>query len=107
MMAFQKKFMQAKGATLVSVACHEDCKLAKMCEMSVYLPLQRELCPFDLAPVTSTALQMLFGDTVAIALMQASSTPRKFESMSSCFEWIRGSEGLLRGFFEYYILRPA
>lgn len=62
--------MQAKGATLVSVACHEDCKLAKMCEMSVYLPLQRELCPFDLAPVTSTALQMLFGDTVAIALMQ-------------------------------------
>lgn len=35
------------------------------------LPLQRELCPFDLAPVTSTAIQMLFGDTVAIALMQA------------------------------------
>ena len=62
--------MQAKGATLVSVACHRDCKLAKMCEMSVYLPLQRELCPFDLAPVTSTALQMVFGDTVAIALMQ-------------------------------------
>lgn len=30
----------------------------------------RELCPFDLAPVTSTAIQMLFGDTVAIALMQ-------------------------------------
>ena len=62
--------MQAKGATLVSVACHQDCKLAKMCDMSVYLPLQRELCPFDLAPVTSTALQMVFGDTVAIALMQ-------------------------------------
>ncbi len=54
----------------MSVACHQDCKLAKMCEMSVHLPLQRELCPFDLAPVTSTALQMVFGDTVAIALMQ-------------------------------------
>ena len=35
------------------------------------VPLQHELCPFDLAPVTSTAIQMLFGDTVAIALMQA------------------------------------
>jgi arabinose-5-phosphate isomerase len=35
------------------------------------LRAQRELCPFDLAPVTSTAIQMLFGDTVAIALMQA------------------------------------
>ena len=30
----------------------------------VHLPLERELCPFDLAPVTSTAAQMLFGDTV-------------------------------------------
>ena len=41
------------------------------CDFAVNLPLQRELCPFDLAPVTSTAIQMLFGDTVAIALMQA------------------------------------
>lgn len=38
--------------------------------MQVHLPLERELCPFDLAPVTSTAIQMIFGDTVAIALMQ-------------------------------------
>ncbi|KAE8692188.1 putative arabinose 5-phosphate isomerase [Hibiscus syriacus] len=29
------------------------------------------LCPFDLAPVTSTAIQIVFGDTVAIALMGA------------------------------------
>ncbi len=63
--------MQAKGATLVSVACQPDSKLGGMCDMAVYLPLQRELCPFDMAPVTSTALQMVFGDTVAIALMQA------------------------------------
>lgn len=39
--------------------------------MNVHLPLERELCPFDLAPVTSTAIQMVFGDTVAIALMGA------------------------------------
>jgi arabinose-5-phosphate isomerase len=39
--------------------------------MHVYLSLERELCPFDLAPVTSTPIQMQFGDTVAIALMQA------------------------------------
>lgn len=35
---------------------------------------ERELCPFDLAPVTSAALQMLFGDTIAIALMQVRTT---------------------------------
>lgn len=44
--------------------------MADMCDLAVHLPLERELCPFDLAPVTSTAIQMLFGDTVAIALMQ-------------------------------------
>lgn len=45
--------------------------LIGMCDLNVHLPLERELCPFDLAPVTSTAIQMVFGDTVAIALMEA------------------------------------
>ena len=49
----------------------KGCRLSAVCDMAVHLPLERELCPFDLAPVTSTAAQMLFGDTVAIALMQA------------------------------------
>ena len=61
---------QAKGARLVAVTSVRGCRLAAMCDMAVHLPLERELCPFDLAPVTSTAAQMLFGDTVAIALMQ-------------------------------------
>ena len=62
--------LQAKGARLVSVASVRGCKLDALCDLCVHLPLERELCPFDLAPVTSTAIQMLFGDTVAIALMQ-------------------------------------
>ncbi len=62
---------QAKGAKLVAVTSVVGCRLAAMCDMCVHLPLERELCPFDLAPVTSTAAQMVFGDTVAIALMQA------------------------------------
>ena len=62
--------VQAKGARLVAVSSVKGCRLSAMCDMAVHLPLERELCPFDLAPVTSTAAQMLFGDTVAIALMQ-------------------------------------
>ena len=58
---------------MVSVTSVQGCKLEQLCDLQVYLPLERELCPFDLAPVTSTAIQMLFGDTVAIALMQACS----------------------------------
>ncbi|RXH87279.1 hypothetical protein DVH24_028779 [Malus domestica] len=62
---------KAKGAFLISVTSVDGNALASVCDMNVHLPLQRELCPFDLAPVTSTAIQMVFGDTVAIALMGA------------------------------------
>ncbi|KAI4301086.1 hypothetical protein L6164_034402 [Bauhinia variegata] len=63
--------VKAKGAFLISVTSVEGNVLAGMCDMNVHLPLERELCPFNLAPVTSTAIQMVFGDTVAIALMAA------------------------------------
>ncbi|CAL5364987.1 unnamed protein product [Camellia sinensis] len=62
---------KAKGAYLISVTSTESNCLMDLCDLNVYLPLERELCPFDLAPVTSTAIQMVFGDTVAIALMGA------------------------------------
>lgn len=62
---------KAKGAYLVSVTSVEGNALAGVCDMNVHLPVERELCPFDLAPVTSTAIQMVFGDTVAIAMMGA------------------------------------
>ena len=38
--------------------------------ISIHLPVEKELCPFDLRPTTSTAVQLLFGDLLAIALMQ-------------------------------------
>lgn len=62
---------KAKGARLISVTSVEPNALMRLCDLNVNLPLERELCPFDLAPVTSTAIQMVFGDTVAIALMGA------------------------------------
>ncbi|XRA96145.1 arabinose 5-phosphate isomerase [Pycnococcus provasolii] len=63
-------YARAKGAKLIGVSSVKGSKLDVACDMHVHLPLERELCPFDLAPVTSTAIQMLFGDTVAIALMK-------------------------------------
>ncbi|XP_078440150.1 sugar isomerase (SIS) family protein [Wolffia australiana] len=63
--------LRSRGAFLVSITSVEDNPLAAVCDMNVHLPLERELCPFDLAPVTSAAVQMVFGDTVAVALMAA------------------------------------
>ncbi|KAJ9696942.1 hypothetical protein PVL29_008937 [Vitis rotundifolia] len=67
---------KAKGAYLISVTSTEDNLLRAVCDLNVHLPLERELCPFDLAPVTSTAIQMVFGDTVAVALMGARNLTR-------------------------------
>ncbi|KAK7859506.1 probable arabinose 5-phosphate isomerase [Quercus suber] len=69
--------VRAKGAYLISLTSIQGNALAAVCDMNVHLPLERELCPFDLAPVTSTAIQMVFGDTVAIALMAARNLTRE------------------------------
>ncbi|CAO2833157.1 unnamed protein product [Amaranthus hypochondriacus] len=68
---------KAKGAYLVGITSSEINNLMGFCDLNVHLPLERELCPFDLAPVTSTAIQMVFGDTVAIALMSARNLSRQ------------------------------
>ncbi|XP_068664543.1 probable arabinose 5-phosphate isomerase [Aristolochia californica] len=62
---------KAKGVFLISITSVMGNLLENVCHMNVHLPVEKELCPFNLAPVTSTAIQMVFGDTVAIALMEA------------------------------------
>jgi len=44
--------------------------LARAADFSISLPMERELCPFNLAPTTSTAVQLLFGDLLAIGWMK-------------------------------------
>ncbi|KAK1260453.1 putative arabinose 5-phosphate isomerase [Acorus gramineus] len=69
---------RARGAYLVSVTSSSSGKdqLSDACDLAVHLPVEREICPFDLAPVTSAAIQMVFGDTVAVALMAAKKLSR-------------------------------
>ncbi len=63
--------VQKKGAFTIAVVSQMDSRLAKLSDQSIVLPIERELCPFDLAPTTSTAAQLIFGDCLAVALMQA------------------------------------
>lgn len=53
-----------------------------MCDLHVHLPLQRELCQFNLAPLTSPALQMMFGDTLVAAIVQVCSSISHQASMT-------------------------
>jgi arabinose-5-phosphate isomerase len=63
-------FLKKRGAHTVAVVSHEKSRLVKACDTSVILPVEKELCPFNLAPTTSTMVQLMFGDVLAVALMQ-------------------------------------
>lgn len=62
-------YLRNKGTKLVAVVCKEKNHLSDLCDLSIYLPVERELCPFDLAPTTSASVQMIFGDVLTVALM--------------------------------------
>ncbi len=64
-------FFKRREAKILTIVSNPVSRLAKIADVSVYLPVEKELCPFDLAPTTSTAVQLLFGDLLAAALMRA------------------------------------
>lgn len=63
-------FAKKRRTPLLAIVSNPQSRLAKQCDVAIHLPFQNELCPFDLAPTTSTTVQLLFGDLLAIALMR-------------------------------------
>lgn len=63
-------FVRQRNARLMAVVSNPQARLAMLADVAVHLPVEKELCPFDLAPTTSTAVQLLFGDLLAVALMR-------------------------------------
>ena len=59
-----------KGALLVGIVCNSSSRLAAVCDSVITLPLLAELCPFDMAPTTSTTAQLFLGDLLTVALMR-------------------------------------
>jgi arabinose-5-phosphate isomerase len=62
-------YLRNKKVKLAAIVNNPNSRLGKACDLCVPLPMEKELCPFDLAPTTSTVMQMIFGDVLAIALM--------------------------------------
>lgn len=63
-------FVKQKGSRVMSWVCSKNSSLYQKADIGMYLPLQKELCPFDLVPTTSATIQLLFGDLIAVALME-------------------------------------
>jgi arabinose-5-phosphate isomerase len=56
---------------LVAITAGAQSTLAKHATVALLLPSVTEACPNGLAPTTSTAMQLLIGDALAIALLDA------------------------------------
>lgn len=63
-------YIRNKQAHTVAIVSNPESRLAKGCDTFLELPLNQELCPMNLVPTTSGVLQNLFGDLLAVELME-------------------------------------
>lgn len=59
------------GVTLIVATASAESTAGYAADICLTLPLVREACPNDLAPTTSTTLQIVLGDVLAVALIEA------------------------------------
>ncbi|OAV43538.1 SIS domain-containing protein [Lewinella sp. 4G2] len=57
------------GNTLIAMVSRPECSLAQLADHLLLAPFDREADPNELAPTTSTTLQMALGDALATALL--------------------------------------
>jgi arabinose-5-phosphate isomerase len=56
---------------LIAVTAHADSTLGKAADIVLALPEAREACPHNLAPTTSSLMQLALGDALAVALLES------------------------------------
>ena len=56
---------------LIAVTAKRESALAKAADIVLLLPQAREACPHNLAPTTSSLMQLALGDVLAIALLES------------------------------------
>ncbi len=61
-------FARRAGALVVGVCGRAESPLAKLCDNLVPCDVEREACPFNLAPTTSTLVMLVIGDLLATLL---------------------------------------
>jgi arabinose-5-phosphate isomerase len=56
---------------LVAITSEHDSTLGKSADVTLVLPQAREACPHNLAPTTSSLMQLALGDALAITLLES------------------------------------
>jgi arabinose-5-phosphate isomerase len=75
--AYARRF----GVSLIAITSEPGSALGREADVCLVVPKAEEACPNGLAPTTSTTLQMVLGDAIAVALLEARGfTPQDFRT---------------------------
>jgi arabinose-5-phosphate isomerase len=56
---------------LIAITAKPDSTLAQAADVTLVLPQAREACPHNLAPTTSSLMQLVLGDALSVALLES------------------------------------
>ncbi|HEX2215802.1 MAG TPA: KpsF/GutQ family sugar-phosphate isomerase [Xanthobacteraceae bacterium] len=59
------------GIALIAITANAESTLARAADTTLMLPQAREACPHNLAPTTSSLMQLVLGDALAVALLES------------------------------------
>ncbi len=62
--------LERRKLTIISITGHRHSKLALMSDIAVTVHIEREACPYNLAPTASTTATLAVGDALAVCLME-------------------------------------
>lgn len=63
--------VKRRGATLIAITGKAQSTLAKLADVTILAPVEREACPLNLAPTASTTAALAIGDALAVAVLDA------------------------------------
>ena len=62
--------LKNKGAKIIALTGNKNSNLAKLADILLLIKIDKEACPYNLAPTSSTTAMLAVGDALAITLMK-------------------------------------
>lgn len=63
--------LKRTSSKLIALVSNKNSYLAQHADYTIYVPVEQEACPHNLAPTTSTTAMLAMGDALAICLLEA------------------------------------
>ena len=58
------------GVPVIAITATRDSELSRLADITLYVPVKREACPYDIAPTSSSTAMLVLGDALAICVME-------------------------------------